>query len=246
MAYNITLDVYQGPFDLLLDLISKQKVDIYDVPIARITDEYLAHVSAMQELDLELATEFLLLAAVLLDLKTSALLPKEEPPSIDEELGPEEARENLIARLLEYKKFKSVAVVLGTRYTAESKFYMRDVEPEEEFIQEAPLVLDVDIAVLASLFAELNKPRGSILDADHIAIPPLRVADFAVRIRERLSLLGGQTFRQLTKDCASRSEIIASFLAILELYKQGFVDLGQAELFGDIEVAPMVEEVLVQ
>ncbi|MCL5292636.1 MAG: segregation/condensation protein A [Actinobacteria bacterium] len=245
MSYEVKLEVFEGPFDLLIGLIAKQKVDIYDVPIAKITDEYLAYVKAMHELDLEVATEFLLVATALLDIKTSTLLPMESAPAPDEEISADEIRENLIARLLEYKKFKSVAVVLGTRYLAEGKFYMREVEIDEEFATALPeLILDADAQLLCYLYDELTSRPPAILDAEHITPEPLRVDAFVVTIRGRLDIKGRQSFRELTRDCRTKAEVIASFLAILELYKRGMVELGQAETFGEIEIELVVEEVL--
>lgn len=247
MPYEIKLEIFEGPFDLLLSLIAKQKVDIYDIPIAKIADEYLECIKTMEELDLEVATEFLLVAATLLDLKAAAMLPSEEPLAIDEELvNPEEARENLIARLIEYRKFKSVAIALSTRYISESKYHARDAEVDEEFLASvAELVVDATAETLFHLASELFRRSPSILDASHIAPEPLRVDYFVGRIKERLGHFGKINFRELTRECANKAEIIASFLAILELYKRGEVEIGQAVTFGEIEIEPVAEVVAV-
>ncbi|HZD59482.1 MAG TPA: segregation/condensation protein A [Anaerolineae bacterium] len=237
MAYQVKLEVFEGPFDLLINLISRQKIDIYEIPIAEITNEYLDYVNSMQELDLEVSTEFLLIAATLLDIKAANLLPKEKPHSEDE-ISPHEAREILVARLIEYKKFKNVSVELSARYQAESKYYVRDVGLEERFSNLVPdFLAGFSLDRLRELFLAVNeKNEIDLVQADHITPKPLSVDEYVAQVEERLSRLRTTSFRELTSDCDGKVELITMFLAILELYKRGMVELGQAETFGDITV----------
>jgi len=132
VAYQVSTEVFQGPFDLLLSLVSRQKVDVADVPIARIADAYLQEVERMSELDLDVASDFLLLAATLLQIKAASLLPREEPPLSEEfdELSPEEARDLLVARLLAYKQYKNVAAELAARATGVERMRPRNAALE--------------------------------------------------------------------------------------------------------------------
>ncbi len=242
MTYQVKLEVFEGPFDLLLSLIAKQKVDIYDVPVAKITDEYLAYIKALQEIDLEVATEFLLVASALLSMKAEALLPKERQ-SEEAEVSPEEARENLIARLIEYGKFKSAAAALAAVYESQSRYFAREVDDELDFASGSPCEIENAVPdALRHFYMELTKGSQSVLDAEHIAAEPLRLDLFMDMIRSKIAISGRRTFRELAMECSSKSEVIACFLAILELYKRGEIEVGQAQVFGEIEVAPVVGE----
>ncbi len=238
MSYQVKLEVYEGPFDLLLNLITRQKIDIYEIPIATITREYLEYIDTIQELDLEVTTEFLLLAATLLDIKAANLLPKKEEPSDDDEISPQEARELLIARLIEYKKFKNVSTELTARYEAESKYYTRDVGLEEQFVNLVPdFLMGVSLERLKRLFLAINEKKEiNLTQADHITPKPLSVDEYVERVEDRLRGVKARTFIELTYDCRDKVEIITMFLAVLELYKRGTIELGQAETFGDILV----------
>ncbi len=238
MSYQVKLEVFEGPFDLLLNLISRQKIDIYEIPIAKIAKEYLDYINSIQELDLEIGTEFLLIAATLLDIKAASLLPKKEEVYDEDEISPQEAREILIARLVEYKKFKNVSAELAARYEAESKYYVRDVGVEEDFDSLVPDFLSgISLGKLRKLFLAINERREiSLLQADHITPKPLSVDEYVKKIENRLKGVKAKSFRELTHDCTDKIELIAMFLAVLELYKRGIVKLGQAETFGEITV----------
>ncbi len=238
MSYQIKLEVFEGPFDLLLNLISRQKLDIYEIPVAKITGEYLDYIDSMQELDLEAGTEFLLIAATLLDIKAASLLPKKAEVYDGDEISPQEAREILIARLIEYKKFKNVSAELAARYEAESKYYVRDVGVEEEFDNLVPDFLSgMSLDKLRKFFLAINEQKEiSLLQADHITPKPLSVDEYVKKIEGRLKGVRTRSFRELTGDCTDKVELITMFLAVLELYKRGVVELGQAETFGEITV----------
>jgi segregation and condensation protein A len=249
MSYQLKLDVFDGPLDLLVNLVARQKVDIYEIPIAKITDEYLEHVGRLQDHDLEVSTEFVVIAATLLDIKAAALLPADDEDYEDEESeNPQEAREMLVARLIEYKKFKNVAAELAARYEAESKYYMRDAGLEKPFVGMVPdFLAGVPLIRLTRIYFEINdKKEISLIQADHITPKPLSVDEYVRKVEEQLKGTRVRSFREVTLDCGSKVEIITAFLAVLELYKRGLVELGQAETFGEITimVAGKVENIL--
>ena len=238
LPYQLKLEMFEGPFDLLLNLISRQKIDIYEIPIAQITREYLDYVDSFQEFDLEIGTEFLLMAATLLDIKAANLLPKKEEPADEDDVSPQEGREVLIARLIEYKKFKNVSGELTARYEAESKYYPRDAGLEEQFDGLIPdFLAGLSLGSLRRMFlAVYDKKEINLMQADHITPKPLSVDEYVKRLKERLKGLKMKSFRELTNDCTDKVELITMFLAVLELYKRGKVELGQAEVFGEIMI----------
>lgn len=238
MTYQVKLEVFEGPFDLLLNLITRQKIDIYEIPIAKITKEYLGYIESMKELDLEISTGFLLMAATLLDIKASGLLPKKEEVNGEEEYSPQEAREILVARLIEYKKFKNVSAELAARYEAESKYYTRDVGLEEQFNGLVPDFLSgISIERMCKLFLSVNEGKKiDIMHADHITPKPLSVDEYVRKIETKLKGHDVKIFSDLTHECESKVELITMFLAVLELYKRGVIELGQVEAFGEIEI----------
>jgi segregation and condensation protein A len=240
LPYQVKLEVFEGPFDLLLHLISRREIDIYDISIAEITDEYLAFMEAMRQLDLEVATEFLLIAATLLKLKSDHLLP--EPETEVEEPGPSELREELLWRLVEYQKFRDAAADLGKRLEREERYYYRDVDLEEPFIHIVPDVLrGLSLEKLALAARELVELEAE-LDVSYIAPIKINIDDFMDRVRAMLAAKGSTSYRELTADCALRVELIAVFLALLELYKREEIEIRQATRFGDIKVYATGEE----
>lgn len=245
-TFTVRTEVFEGPFDLLLNLVSRQKLDVADVPVAQIADAYLEEVERMKELDLDMASDFLLLAATLLQMKAASLLPREEPVLADEfeELSPEEARDILVARLLAYKQYKNVASELSARAVAVEHMLPRNAALEEEFLRLMPDYLEgVTLRTIAVTCADLMSRREVfLLEAEHVAAKPIslelhvgRVADM-VRARHRTRL------SELLTDDATPQELVVTFLALLELYKRGAVDLVQDRLFGDIEVLDVTDE----
>ncbi len=240
MPFQVKLEVFEGPFDLLLHLIGRKEIDIYEVSIAEITDEYLAYIEGMRELDLEVATEFLLIAATLLKLKSDALLPAPEKET--EELAPQELREELLWRLVEYQKFRNAAAELAARLEREERYYYRQVDLEEPFRDLMPDALrGLTLEMLVARAKELVETEDEV-DVGYIAPIRVKVEDFMQRVRSALRGRGRTTFRELTRDCALRIEVIAFFVALLELFKREEIDLRQAARFGDIEVYALGED----
>ena len=238
MAYEVATPVYDGPFDLLLHLILKEEVDIHEVSLTRIVEAYLEEIQRMQMLDLDVATEFLLIASTLVELKTRRLLPGREDMDLDEELALWSERDLLLARLLDCKTFKDVASVFSQLTERASLSFPRRSGPDERFADLLPDMLDgVTPIRLQRAYLRVTQPKPpTSIDLFHVA--PIRaiVADALMEMLETLPKLGKVTFRQITEAIYDRIEVVVRFLAILELYKQGRVTLEQSDRFGDIEV----------
>ena len=238
MATRVETPVYQGPFDLLLQLILAEEVDLYEVSLARIVDAYLAEIERMQSLDLDVATEFLLIAATLVELKARRLLPGSDDVDLDDELAVWEERDLLLARLVECKTFKDVSAVFGTMSERAGTSIARRVGPDERFDDVTPDLL-ADISPLrlrdAAIVALTPKPLARI-DLHHVAPIRASVADAVAELVDELPRIGRITFARLTADLGDRLEVIVRFLAVLELFKQGLVEVDQKDLFGEIRI----------
>ncbi len=238
VAIDVATPVYEGPFDLLLHLILREEVDIHEISLSTIVDAYLAELSKMQELDLEVATEFLLIAATLIELKTRRLLPGHEAVDLDDELALWEERDLLLARLLECKTFKDVAKILATFVDDADRVYGRLVGPDDRFADVAPDLLEgLTIEKLERGFISAITPRRrDELNLYHISPIRFTVAEAVEELMEDIARVGSTSFRMLTTGLVERLEIVVRFLAILEMYKQGFIELDQVDRFGDITV----------
>lgn len=239
MDYVVRTEVFEGPFDLLLHLIARQQVDLWRVSLARITEDYLAEIRRMQELNLEVATEFLVVAATLLELKAARLLPSPdgEPDEVEALL---EERDLLFARLLQYRAYKQVAELFAARLAEQAAYVPRRAGGEELLRQLVPDLLSgvtpEDLARLAA--ATLTPAPPPQVDTAHIAPPKLTVAEAVVELAERLRANPDRTttFDELVGRGAPPIEIVIHFLALLELYKRSLIELDQAATFGTITV----------
>lgn len=244
MSYRVQIDAYQGPFDLLLQLVSKQKVDIGAISISEIADQYLAEVSRMQELDLDVASDFLVVAATLLQIKAQSLIPAESRSQVDlddeefAELTPEETRDILVARLINYKKFKNAAAALGARMEAEGRMHPRHAGIEEEFLNLVPDYLEgVTLHGLAVICADIAARRETfLLEAEHIAAVPISMERHVEGIYRTMRSRNARTFSQLVGEQPTPELVVVTFLAVLELYKRGVVSIEQGETFGEMEL----------
>jgi segregation and condensation protein A len=240
VPYKVHTPVFEGPFDLLLHLITREQVDLWEVSLSSIVDAYVATLEELRaSLDLETATEFLLIAAVLLELKTRRLLPGREDVDPDEELGLWEERDLLLARLLEAKTFKDAAATMARQMDRSARSWPRTAGLEERFVGLAPDLLEgVTPERLHESMVGLLAPRPvARVILDHVAPIRLSVADAVGELAGELARIGRITFRELTVGMAERMEVIIRFLALLEMYKQGMVDLDQAANFSDLHVA---------
>ena len=236
-TYHVAVGSFEGPFDLLLHLIARHKVDIYEISLAQITDDYLAVLRAMERIDLDVATEFLVVAATLIELKAARLLPNEADPDI-EDLALE-ARDLLYARLLDYRMFKEAGQYLGSQLEGLSGFVPRRVTLEPRFIGIVPQAdLGVTPQRLAEIAAQAMMAKPSpIVDLSHVQPVRMTVRDAAGMVVQELSRAGGSaTFAELTAGCRHPIEVIVHFLALLELYKLDIVDMEQAANFATLRV----------
>jgi segregation and condensation protein A len=241
MGYEVQTPVFEGPFDLLLHLILKEEVDLWEISLARIVDAFCTEVEKMQRVDLESATEFLLIAATLVELKARRLLPGREDMDIDEELSRFEQRDLLLARLLDCKTFQDAAKVLNARLADAGRSFARTAGPEEPFLSMAPDPLErVSLdALLAAARSGLFPKAPPEVRTDHVAPIRASVRDAVETILALLPASGAVNFRDLTLGAHEKLEVIVRFLAVLELYKQGVIDLEQADSFADLVVLPL-------
>ncbi len=247
MSYRVQTQAYSGPFDLLLQLVSKQRVDIGAISISQVADQYLEEMERMGELDLDVASDFVLVASTLLDIKAASLVPEDTPKrtQVDEEeeddlegLTADEAREVLIARLIAYKQFRNAAAALGSRMESEARMHPRTAGPDPEFLHTVPDYLEgITLRGLAVICADLDSRReGFLLEAEHIAPKRLPVALTVASVDRVTRSKGHLTFSELLDGQTTAEQVVVTFLAILQLFKLGSVSLQQAEVFGDIVI----------
>lgn len=235
---DVATPVYEGPFDLLLQLILKEQVDIYEINLSTIVDAYLVELERLAELDLDIATSFLLIAATLVDLKARRLLPNTADIDLDDEFALWEERDMLLARLLEAKTFKDVAGVFARLADEADKTFPRVVGPDERFNGVLPDMLEgTSLKRFQNAAIKALTPRPKpVVDLFHVNPIKVTVADAVAELLDELPRAGKISFRRLTAQFADRIDVIVRFLALLELFKQGAVELDQSERFGDIEV----------
>ena len=236
MSYQVKLEVFEGPFDLLLHLIARRQVDIYEVDLAEITADFLASLEGIEELDLDTATRFLVVAATLIEIKAARLLPTEDREELDDLLG--EARDLLYARLLEYRAFRHASSQLERLLRTGEQRHAREVALEARFqrlVPETPLPVDaLGLARLAA--AALTPGPPEHVDLSHIRKSYISIRDAARSVLSRLPDGGSSaTFRSLVSD-RNRGDRVVFFLALLELYKLGHLDLEQSDHRSELAV----------
>jgi segregation and condensation protein A len=243
MTYEVSTSVFEGPFDLLLHLILKQEVDLWEISLSTIVDEYLAELDRMETLDLEITTEFLLIAATLVDLKARRLLPSLQDAELDEELLRFEERDLLLARLLECKTFKDAARAIDSLVRRADRSLPRRAGPEEPFASMTPDPLErvAPSRLLAVVMRALAAKPQPTVEVEHIAPIRASVRDAVETVMAALPALDPVTFRELAADAPNRLETIVRFLAVLELYKQGVIDLEQFDNFAELRVRRLRE-----
>ncbi len=234
MTHAVKIEAFEGPIDLLLHLITRQRVDIYEVSLATIARDYLAAVEASAELDLEGVTGFLVVAATLLELKSARLLPSRS--SGGEDGAWLEERDLLLSRLVECATFRDAGAWLGGRLDSGAQFHPRTAGPEPQFLHAAREVMpDVSLVELVTAAQRVLAPViDAFVDTSHV--PPIQVSvrEALVEVAAQLVDARTSTFRDLCRTTGDRIEVVVRFLALLELFKAGAVELTQAERFGDI------------
>lgn len=238
-GFTVRLDNFTGPFDLLLQLISKHKLDVTEVALHQVTDEFLTYIRAMGDAwDLDETSEFLVVAATLLDLKAARLLPAAEVED-EADLALLEARDLLFARLLQYQAFKEAAGHLAELVEAGGRRWPRAVSLEPRYAQALPeLVLGIGPERLAKIAAKAMspKPPAPTVSIAHVHQVRVSVREHAAVLRDRLLRVGTASFRTLCADCRSLLEVVARFLALLELYREGLVSFDQAQALGELTI----------
>ena len=237
-GFTVRLTNFTGPFDLLLQLIGKHQLDVTELALHVVTDEFIAYIRAMgDDWDLDEVSEFLVVAATLLDLKAARLLPAADVED-EEDLALLEARDLLFARLLQYKAFKEAAAHIAAREAVLGRGFPRSVGLEPRYAEALPdLVLGIGPDRLAQLAARALVPRPvPTVSIDHIHLVRVSIREHAAILREKLIRLRTATFRALCSDCQSTLEVVARFLALLELYREGMVGFEQIQALGELTV----------
>ena len=239
MSYHVKLEIFEGPMDLLLHLIKKHELDIYDIPIAPITQQYLEYLDLMKSLDMEIAGDFLVMASTLTHIKSRMLLPPTGEPGEDDEGA--DPRAELIRRLLEYKRFKDAATSLEQREQDWSKVFTRETEAKPELPpDDEPLLFDFHLFdLLAALRDVLNRAPDAGIE---ITAEAVSITDKIAHILSRLEGADSLLFADLFEGNTSRSHIIATFMALLELMKNRIVRAVQVEQFGAIRLMKAVND----
>ena len=236
--FTVKLTNFEGPFDLLLQLIGKHKLDVTEIALSTVTDEFIAHLRALgDQLDLDQASEFLVVASTLLDLKAARLLPAAEVDDEDD-LELLEARDLLFARLLQYKAYKQAAAFLREREGEAARRFPRDAGLEPRFADLMPEVsLDLTPEQFALLAARALAPKmPETVSVSHLHAPPVSVSEQLLVVRNHLVRSGTASFRALTADCGHTLQVVARFLALLELYRQQRVVFEQLTPLGELHV----------
>lgn len=223
---KVTLGEFEGPLDLLLYLIRQEQVNIYDLPIARITEEYLRYLNLMQELDLTVAGDFLVMAAQLIELKSRMLLPRDPLAQADEE---EDPRSELVSRLLEHEKFKAAAEMLWSRATVERAVFTRaEIESDTNNPEVAVGLFDL-LTVFQKILARHKEEVLMEIEREEISM-----ADMIERLRNMVRSAGELNLMKFFERAQSRRELVVAFLSVLELVRMSEISLRQRETFGDI------------
>jgi segregation and condensation protein A len=242
VAYRVKTEAFEGPFDLLLYLVSRKKVDIGAISVSEIADQYLAEISRMGSLDLDVASDFLVVAATLLELKAQNLLPApvadDDDDAAADVMSPAQAKLALIERLITYKQFKNAAGALDDMHLRASQMCPRPYGPTSDFADLMPDFLNgVPLERLAALAAgAFSRREVFLLESKHIASKPIPVEACVSSVMQRLHACGRMNFSEICRGVQSKELLVANFLALLELYKRRLVDLRQMQTFGDIEV----------
>ncbi len=238
MATTVCTPVFEGPVDVLLQLVTDHQLDIFDIPLAEVVDAFVAEVASWEEIDLPALSEFLVVAALLVELKSRRLLPGSGDVEPDEELVGWEERDLLLARLLECQAYAAAADGFALLIEQAARSVPRTTGLDADLIIRAPDLLEgvtADQVAAAYMRATSERPAPTV-DLEHVTVDAVTVADAVAELTVRLPGTGRSTFRELTGHLTSRIEIIVRFLALLELFKQGRISLDQGHTFGDLDV----------
>jgi len=237
MSFHVKTTVFEGPLDLLLQLITKHQVEVTAVGLTEVVGEYVAFIDEMKDLDLEVTSEFLLIAATLIQLKAQSLLPTRSVFDLDEELALIEERDRLLSRLLVCVTFKDVAAVLQRRLQEANRFVPRTSGVDQPIVSRpADLVVPIDVDGLAVLALRIFSREGAEPDLDHLDLDLPSVETAIEEIRARVTDETMSTFEELTAECTRTVEVAAYFLALLELARWGLIEVSQDDWLSEIVV----------
>ncbi len=239
--YRVNLDIFAGPMDLLLYLVRKEEVDIYDIPIAKVTNQYLQYVEMLKKIDIDLAGDFLVTAAALMQIKSAMLLPKAEPEDFEGQA--DDPRTELIKQLLEYKKFKDAANLLGEAVGEQKLKHHRPDTIIERLKPTHEPEVDIDqvsIWDLLEAFDAIMKATGSVKDFSHIK-DDTPIDLYQIQVLHRLQDDGPMTFRRLFEDASDRIVMVGLFLALLELIREGLIWAQQEKPDNNIYVKSLTD-----
>ena len=251
MGIPVKLEAFEGPLELLLHLIDKNKINIYDIPIALITEQYMEYLHAMEKTDMDNMSEFLVMAATLLKIKSRMLLPQE----IAEEEEQEDPRQELVERLLEYKMYKFASLELKDRHMdADKMFFKKSTLPPEvaDFKEEIPLeelLSDLTLSKLNEIFRSVMKKQVDKIDPVRSKFGKIEKEEVNLSEKMRHVQFYGLTnrkfsFRRLLEEQADKMEVIVTFLCVLELIKMGRVSIVQEEIFDDIMIEYLADDII--
>lgn len=243
-GFELSLGNFEGPFDLLLNLISRHQLDITEVALSKVTDEFIRYVRTLDTTEeLEQASEFLVIAATLLDLKIASLLPKGEVVD-PEDVALFEARDLLFARLLQYRAFKEISSWFATAMALEGRRIPREVRLEDRFRNRKPeLVFNTTLAEFAKIAEDALTPKViPAVGLTHLHAPRVSIREQAAEVVRMLQRSKNLTFREIIGGLTDRAEVIARFLAVLELYRLAAISFEQDSPLGDVHLTWRAEE----
>jgi segregation and condensation protein A len=236
---TVTTPAFEGPIDLLLQLVTGHQVEIYDIPLGTVVDAFVTEVAGWDAVDMPTLSEFVVIAALLIELKSRRLLPGPDEVDPDEELVGWEERDLLLARLLECRAYAAAADAFAILMERAARSVPRTAGVDPDLPVDAPDLLEgvtPDQVAEAFLRATAERPVPTV-DLYHVTVETVTVADAVTELEQRLAVMGRANFRALTGHLTTRIEVIVRFLALLELCKQGRVSLDQGHTFGSLEVA---------
>ena len=251
MSYTVKLEAFEGPFDLLFHLIEKSKVDIYNIPIAQITEQYLEYLNTLQIFDLEIASEFLVMAATLIEIKSKMLLPDKKEDQLSMDIDEEDPRQDLVKRLIEYRKFKNAAQEFKKREDLYKKIFYKPQEELDQYIEQGTKeLLELDLEDLLEAFQKLLDKRKKQDDQEikfnNIEREEISIEKKIDQIKNQFIVQNFLYFHQLILNTYSKAEAIITFLATLELIKIKYILIKQDKVFGEIIITRNTSGVEVQ
>ncbi|SHH46259.1 condensin subunit ScpA [Clostridium collagenovorans DSM 3089] len=240
MALSVKVENFEGPFDLLLHLIKKNEMSIYDIRIKEVAEQYMQYIKSMKEMDLEIASEFIVIASTLIEIKSKELLPKVKVED-EEVMDEEDIKKQLVEKLIEYKKFKAVASVLREKEGIVGETYSKKAEiiEEKKTFNIAEVLEGISVLHLNNIYndlieAYLNKMNEKELPKQITALDTYKIEDKMETLTTYINSVKKGSFSEVTNKCANKSEIIVTFLALLELIKLRELKVVQGEIFGEI------------